>query len=81
MINTSRCLHKSGGTLKLNPGTCCDVIMACAVLHNMATAAGLPLPDLGIAEADNDDADEILENAVAVNAVHIRNAIAENFVQ
>ena len=41
-----RCLHKTGGVLKLSPATCCDVIMACAVLHNMAILAGLELPEV-----------------------------------
>ena len=41
----TRCLHRTRGIMQLEMVTSCHVIMACCVLHNMATRAGVPHPD------------------------------------
>jgi len=54
-----RCLHRTGGILQLLPATSCQVVMACAVLHNMAEKSNAPQPDIVdyVDEADEDDED------------------------
>ncbi len=39
-----RCLDASGGRLLYEPKKVCKIIIACAILHNMAQRNGLPLP-------------------------------------
>ena len=43
--NRFMCLHKWGGLMLLTPEKCCKVIIACAVLHNLAIDWKLPLID------------------------------------
>ncbi|KAJ1192785.1 hypothetical protein NDU88_002091 [Pleurodeles waltl] len=38
-----RCLHRSGGALQYTPITAFKIVVACAILHNIATRRGLPL--------------------------------------
>lgn len=40
-----RCLL---GELQLQPAAVCQVVLACAVLHNMARRANLPEPELAL---------------------------------
>lgn len=48
-----RCIDASGGAMQLEPEKCCQVIMATAVLHNMAVEDKTPLPDLQVAPLQN----------------------------
>nr|XP_055048163.1 putative nuclease HARBI1 [Misgurnus anguillicaudatus] len=40
-----RCLHKSAGGLRLKPQRCCAVVVARAMLHNIAVTGGAALPE------------------------------------
>jgi hypothetical protein len=40
-----RCLDRSGGEIQFTPKRCCNVIITCCVLHNIAIEKGLPLPE------------------------------------
>ena len=40
-----RCLHKLGGKMMFEPARCCRIILATAVLHNMARDLKMPEPD------------------------------------
>ena len=40
-----RCLHKTGGCLMSPPSGCAEIVMACAVLHNMCINNAIPAPD------------------------------------
>ena len=51
----TRCLHKSGGVLQVEPGLACQTVMACAVLHNIAIRARLPPPAIEDEDADDDE--------------------------
>ena len=79
-----RCLHKSGGTLQLEPGTCCSVFMACAVLHNRAIRAGLPEPE-PLENEDQNEEDEEGDEHDNYNDVHsgieLRNQIANTLAR
>ena len=40
----SRCLDKSGGALQFSPDKCCQVILACARMHNFCIDLRVPEP-------------------------------------
>ncbi|KAJ1106079.1 hypothetical protein NDU88_003482 [Pleurodeles waltl] len=50
-----RCLHRSGGALQYTPITAFKIVVACAILHNIATRRGLPLTP---ADPDPDDEEQ-----------------------
>ncbi|XP_069081255.1 putative nuclease HARBI1 [Pleurodeles waltl] len=50
-----RCLHSSGGALQYTPITAFKIVVACAILHNIATRRGLPLTP---ADPDPDDEEQ-----------------------
>lgn len=39
-----RCLDRSGGTVLYSPTKVCRIVVACAVLHNIAQKNGIPVP-------------------------------------
>ncbi|XP_062384609.1 putative nuclease HARBI1 [Sardina pilchardus] len=43
-----RCISHSSGGLQLAPDKCCSVIVATALLHNLAVLANAPLPEEGL---------------------------------
>nr|XP_055053771.1 putative nuclease HARBI1 [Misgurnus anguillicaudatus] len=49
-----RCLHKSAGGLRLKPQRCCAVVVATAMLHNIAVTGGAALPE----EVDEEEEEE-----------------------
>ena len=51
-----RCLDASGGRLLYHPRKVCQIIRACAVLHNVAHRVGLPLPP-GLPPPQHEDPD------------------------
>ena len=53
-----RCLHKDTGKMKLDPKKCCQVIIACCVLHNMCVLNNLPAEDIDLEGNDENDDDE-----------------------
>lgn len=50
-----RCLHESGGSLIYTPDKVCNIVMACAVLHNICITYNVPLPDDAGDEESEDD--------------------------
>ncbi|KAG8180601.1 hypothetical protein JTE90_018219 [Oedothorax gibbosus] len=48
-----RCIHQTGGCLSYTPDKVCNIVMACAVLHNVCVEYKVPLPD----DSDDDDSD------------------------
>ena len=51
-MNVYRCLL---GTLEMEPQHVCQITMACAVLHNIARRAKLPMPEEVVENGDEDD--------------------------
>ena len=68
------CLHTSGGSLDILPQTSCRMILACAVLHNIAIRARLPEPEPLM--DDQLPEDPTYENADGIAA---RNGIIQSF--
>ena len=50
-----RCLHKSGGSLTYAPAKCCNIILACTILHNMCIDANVDLAEDGDDDDNEDD--------------------------
>ena len=71
-----RCLHKSGGILQLLPGTTCQVIVACCVLHNMARRANLPDEDLLM---DEEGPAEAVQFPAEANGMRVRARLIADF--
>ena len=69
----------SGGALQLAVATVCRVILACAVLHNMAVWARLPDPDMEGNDANLDEAEVEDEQPVENrNGRIVRNGIVNS---
>lgn len=56
-----RCLHKTGGILQLKLETACKVVLACAVLHNMAVDIN-PEDAEAVEEAEEEELEIVPEN-------------------
>ncbi|KAL2080618.1 hypothetical protein ACEWY4_024411 [Coilia grayii] len=53
-----RCLSKTAGGLQLHPTKCCAIVVATAILHNMAVQANVQLPD-DVVLMEEPDADHL----------------------
>lgn len=70
-----RCLSKTSGALQLKTSTVCKVILACAVLHNIAMRGELNVPDPEVGPGDQaaaDIGDNIDDNPGVGNAAGFR---------
>lgn len=63
--------------MQLLPGTTCQVIVACAVLHNMARRANLPDEDLLMEE----EGPEPLELPAEANGMRVRERLIADFFE
>ena len=63
-----RCLHSTGGILQLLPERSCRVVVACAVLHNLAIELKLEAPDNIVEdEIEEDEVDDLVDERGGVN--------------
>ena len=63
-----RCLDATGGKLCYTPAKVCNIVRACAVLHNMAQKQNVPAPPEAIDDPDLDPHPPVCQpNAAAVN--------------
>lgn len=64
--NRFMCMHKGGGQMLLAPEKCCKVILATAVLHNIAVKMNLPILNIQGAPIDIEIEDEDDEGPVEI---------------
>lgn len=75
--NRWRCLFKTNA-LRFTPKKCCETVIACCVLHNLARAAGLEEEEQNLVPEENVD-DNIIDNLQTEGARVRANFVLQRF--